>query len=336
MKPRKIISVVTVIYCLSGLALGTYSANAAQNASTQSNSAASFWTADRINKAISFDMVFENGSKVGKRVPALKSTGKPTGGTNTSSSVLGASWTFGGLPLNATGKVFFSIGASYYQCSGSLVRDGRSDRSIVLTAGHCVFDNATSKYVENWIFIPSYDVNIVSISGCSTSNMCWPAAGIYAHSGFTSETGFTTNATLHDWGFATIKQIKNGKLPDGGDGTTADGTNSFIISFSALAGQAQVNSYGYPASGKYNGQDLVYSSGKIAFDTSNASQTYALASDMTGGCSGGPWTSNVNQNVPYDGILSSVNSYKYGTTKFIYGPIFNDKTSSTYGVALSS
>lgn len=288
--------------------------------------AVGFWNADRINNAIAFDMVFEPGAKSAKRVPVAKSSGKSTSGST--SSVLGSSWNKGGLPLTATGKVFFSVGTSYYQCSGALVKDGNPNQAIVLTAGHCVYDNASSRYVENWIFIPSYDVNQVTISGCANSNKCWPASIVVAHIGFTSETSFTTAATRYDWGFARILP-KNGSLPD------LDESNSFPVSFNSLTKNTLVNSFGYPAAGKYNGNDLIYSSGQISFDSRNNSQTYGLASDMTGGCSGGPWLSSLQNNNPYNGILSSVNSYKYGTTTYIYGPIFNSETESTYRTANS-
>jgi V8-like Glu-specific endopeptidase len=289
--------------------------------------AVGFWNSEKINNAIAFDMVFEQGAKSAKRVPSAKGTGKPA--PRSTSNVLGNSWTKGGLPLTASGKVFFSIGTLTYQCSGALVQDGDINFAIVLTAGHCVYDNA-SGYVQNWIFIPSYDIDQVSSSGCSASTNCWQAERIIAHSGFTSETSFTTQATRYDWGFAKITERKNGALPDG------DGTNAFPAIFNALSANTPVNSFGYPAAGKYNGRDLVYSSGALTFDSRNGNQTYALASDMTAGCSGGPWLSSLQNKTPYNGVLVSVNSYKYGTTTFIYGPKFSSETQSTFDQAKSN
>ena len=289
--------------------------------------AVGFWNSEKINNAIAFDMVFEQGAKSAKRVPSAKGTGKPA--PRSTSNVLGNSWTKGGLPLTASGKVFFSIGTLTYQCSGALVQDGDINFAIVLTAGHCVYDNA-SGYVQNWIFIPSYDIDQVSSSGCSASTNCWQAERIIAHSGFTTETSFTTQATRYDWGFAKITQRKNGALPDG------DGTNAFPANFNSLSANTLVNSFGYPAAGKYNGRDLVYSSGALTFDSRNGNQTYALASDMTAGCSGGPWLSLLQNKTPYNGVLVSVNSYKYGTTTFIYGPKFSSETQSTFDQAKSN
>lgn len=334
MRIRRPVNVLPILAVISSLAFGFSSASAAQSLPNPKVDASTFWTAERINKAIAFDMVFQKGAKSAVRVPVLKGAAKPSGGSTT--SVLGASWNSLGLPLTASGKVFFAIGTGLYQCSGALVRDGLTDRSIVLTAGHCIYDNASQKYVTSWIFIPSYDVNRVSASGCSTSTNCWPADNLFAHSGFTGQTSFSSTATLYDWGFAKITTLKNSKLPDGGDGTTLDGTNSFPFSFNNFASGTQVSSFGYPAAGKYNGTDLVYSSGKLSFDSSNGNNTYKLASDMTGGCSGGPWLSGMQTSGQYSGTLSSVNSYKYGTTTFIYGPKFNSATESTYSLAKTS
>lgn len=322
-------SLFVSIALLASVVVG-YSTTASAAPSEKSDKS-SFWSSDKLSKAIAFDMVFENGSKIGRRVPVARTASKPTGGTTT--SVLGTSWNNGGLPLTATGKVFFAVGASYYQCSGALVRDGKVDRSVVLTAGHCVFDNASSTYVTNWIFIPSYDLAQITISGCSASTNCWAASNIYANDGFTSQTGFTTQATLFDWGFAKITELKNGLLPDGGNGSTSDGTNSFAISLSGLPTGTLVNAFGYPAAGKYSGKDLVYSSGIIGFDPYNG-LTYSLASNMTGGASGGPWLSNFGTAAnSYSGTLSSVNSYKYGTTAYMYGPKFNSETAVTFTLA---
>lgn len=323
-------SLLVLIALLASVVVGyTTTASAAPSPKVDKSS---FWNAEKINKAVAFDMVFETGSKIARRVPAARASSKPNVGTTT--SVLGTSWTKGGLPLTASGKVFYAIGSSYYQCSGALVKDEKPELAVVLTAGHCVFDNNTGTYATQWIFIPSYDLAQVSISGCSASTNCWAAASIHANNGFTSQAGFTTQATLFDWGFAKITEFKNGKLPDGGNGSV-DGSNSFPISFTGLPLGTSVSAFGYPAAGRYKGQDLVYSTGKIGIDSSNG-VTYSLASDMTGGASGGPWLSSFGTAAnSYSGTLSSVNSYKYGTTTFMYGPRFNSETANTYALAIA-
>ncbi len=306
------------------------SATANPNANS---SAAAFWTADKIKNAKAFDMVFEAGSKEGKRVTVAKGANSIIVGASNKTltgSVLGAPWEAGGLPLMASGKVFFRIGTSNYQCSGSLAQEGNSSLSIVLTAGHCLYDNKTQRYVTNFIFIPSYDINLVTISGCTGSNKCWSAMGLEAHPDFMSQTSFTYQATWFDWGFATIKELKNNLLPD------ANGNSFPLVTTTQLDRHTAVNAFGYPAGKPYNGKDLIYSFGLIGFDSNNENKTYSLASNMTGGASGGPWLSGTLSATLYSGNLSSVNSYKYLSDKnHMYGPKFGSATNNTYQLALA-
>ncbi len=294
------------------------------NDKSQGQSASDFWTADKIKKAEVFDMVFDVGSTVGKRVTVTTSVS----GTD-SPSVLGTSWTAGGLPLAATGKVFFAIGKRYFQCSGALIQETSTVKSIVLTAGHCVWDSKTSKYATNFIFIPSYDINVVTVKGCTGNVLCWSTSKLSAHSEFTSQKQFTYQATWYDWGFATIDKRTDGSLPDLG------GTNNFFpFAFSHLT-SGTINAFGYPAGDPYTGDNLVYSFGSIGFDGNNDNKTYSLPSNMTGGSSGGPWLSSMATTGSHSGILSSVNSYKYSNTpNSMFGPKFNGHTNDTYSQAL--
>lgn len=337
MKTKRFWNYLATLILICSTLVGTSSASANSANKSVKSDAASFWTAKRINEAIAFDMIFENGSKVAKRVPVARESRRPGGGG--SSSVIGTSWVNGGLPLNASGKVFFTFdGVGYYQCSGSLVNDGDPDYAIVLTAGHCMYEQnsfgGSYAITSLWIFIPSYDLEQVRISGCgAVTAKCWAASSLTAHENFRNESGFTSLATQYDWGFAKITETKSGLHPD----ELGAGANSFPIAFdTTLSATTPASSFGYPAAGKYKGNDLVYSRGPISFDANNSNATYALASDMTGGCSGGPWLSEMGGAPFYSGTLRSVNSYKYGTTKFIYGPKFSAETEATFNSAKSA
>lgn len=342
MKIKRSLSYLATLALICSSLVGTSSATANSASKSLRNDAASFWTAKRINEAIAFDMVFEKGSKVAKRVPVAREARRPGGGGggSGSTSIIGASWNNNGLPLTASGKVFFTFGSGYYQCSGSLVKDSDPDFAIVLTAAHCMFEHNKDssgnsipggELASNWIFVPSYDVAQVTLTGCLGDDpKCYSTSLLSVRDEYKEEAGFTMRATQFDWGFAKITQERSGLLPDE---TTIDevygGSNAFPISDAAMVAPKEANSFGYPAAGKYKGNDLVYSRGPISFDANNFNLTYALASDMTGGCSGGPWLSDLNPTLEYTGFLRSVNSYKYGTTKFIYGPIFSNKTLET-------
>ncbi|RJL26590.1 trypsin-like serine peptidase [Bailinhaonella thermotolerans] len=59
-------------------------------------------------------------------------------------------------PPRTTGKVFFRFAGDprLYWCSASSVN--APDRSLVATAGHCVYDTDTRRWAEDWIFVPGY------------------------------------------------------------------------------------------------------------------------------------------------------------------------------------
>ncbi len=276
-----------------------------------------FWTVDKIRKAVPRDFV--------KTAKGFAPAAKPVRG------VTGASWTGGGDVVKTTGKVFFAMGGSYYVCSADLVTDGASDRDVATTAGHCLYDETARSFATNWVFIPDYDSAPATLDGslafcAQTTYGCWTASALVAHSGYTTAGGFTTQATLHDWGFAVLKAGgKANALP-----TTALRVTPQDITFSVPALGGTVNAFGYPASGKYQGKDLVYCSGPLTTDSRNGNQTLGVACDMTGGSSGGPWLTGFSGG---RGTQFSVNSYGYSNVSFMYGPRFDGKTRATYDAA---
>lgn len=83
-------------------------------------------------------------------------------------------WTFGGKVQDAVGRIFFSIGESNYFCTGTVVTSGYSDRTIILTAAHCVFNIDTGAFIENVLFIPNQDgtTNTGSDTDCVGFHFC--------------------------------------------------------------------------------------------------------------------------------------------------------------------
>lgn len=294
----------------------------------------SYWTPANMASAQSLDYTFDKGSKVGRKVtstPATKAI-KPASIAAASyvTNSTGSSWVDGGLALAATGKVFFNIGTSRYVCSGSVVQESDASRSVVLTAGHCIYDNATQAFVTNFMFYPDYDSNPNQDCALTTYG-CWTATALVGHYGFTSQTGFTNQATNYDWGFAVMGA--GGKSGTSQLDTTVGSFPLAVSGFTAAGNQAYA--FGYPAAAPYAGADLTYCSGAIAQDSSNNNSTWGLTTcTMTGGASGGPWMSGFSTD---RGSLSSLNSYKYtSSANGMYGPKFNVNTSDTFNAALTA
>jgi V8-like Glu-specific endopeptidase len=298
-----------------------------------------FWTVDRVQQARPRDFVGTPGQ--GFRLAPAATTGKVTGarrpaGGGGSGTVLGSSWTGEGLVLRTTGKVFFSVGGTYYTCSGSVVTDrADNDRSIALTAGHCVYDQETHSFAENWMFVPDYDSAPASFTFntdfCAQTTLgCWTSTRLVAHSGFTSQPTFNTAATLNDWGFAVL----------GAGGKTGDALLETVVGsqpFTTATQQTRttVDAFGYPAAQPYTGTDLTYCQGPLGTDRRNGGRTWGVGCGMTGGSSGGPWF------IPFStssgqGTQMSVNSYRYAGVNSMFGPVFNARTQATYDAALTA
>ena len=122
---------------------------------------------------------------------------KPPGGGG-GGNTTGASWPNGkGKVYRATGKVYFEMGGSGWVCSGTALGDSRTTYSLVITAGHCVYDEASggglSGFATNWLFIPQFDSS-PTFTCASTAYGCWTATALVANKGFTSAGSFNNTA----------------------------------------------------------------------------------------------------------------------------------------------
>ncbi len=240
--------------------------------------------------------------------------------------VKGASWTGGGPIVQRSGKVVFTMDGSDWVCSASAVNDSRAGYSLVLTAGHCAYDEVAEAFATNWTYIPSFDTAPTYTCAQSTYG-CWIASGLVVHSGYATAGGFNTQATVHDFAIAIVG-------PGGKSGTTQlDSLGSYPIAYPAISTGGSVHAFGYPAAGKYNGRDLTYCAGPTFNDSRNGNLTWGIACNMTGGSSGGPWLGSFTQ--AGGGTLTSLNSYGYGGTANMYGPKFNSNTQAVVNAASS-
>jgi hypothetical protein len=309
-------------------------AGGAAGAQAEHDRIVAFWTPARMARAISRDL-----TPTDRPDPAAKggTPGKPGGGGggggggSDPTAVTGARWTKGGSVAEQTGKVYFVIFPYAYVCSGSVVNDSRGGYSIVLTAGHCVYDFKKG-FVTNWLFIPNFNADPVGgyPPACdSTLHGCWTAQALVVHSGFAGQSSFTSTATRYDWGFAVV-----GAGGKSGQSLQLDSTvGSYPIQYSGVATGDRLDSFGYPAASPYDGTKLIYCAGNIFQDGLNGNNTWGLKCNQTGGTSGGPWIDGIDESTGNGGTLSSVNSYLYGGGDSIYGPKFNANTQTTYNAA---
>jgi V8-like Glu-specific endopeptidase len=283
---NRIVALLIVVAAYGLLAAGASAKSVKSKEVTQSRAEVlSYWTAERMRDA--------------KPVPVAKG-GKPGGGGGGSTKPGTATQVpapYSGDTLT-NGKVFFSDGSFNYVCSGTaLVSD---NESVVWTAGHCVNEGPGGFY-DNWMFAPGYH------NGDS------PTLGR-----FTAQELFTTNDWAEEGDFGDdLGAARVG--PDGSGQSLNDrvaGRYLATTDSQSLAASRTYNSYGYPASGPFDGQTLwMCNSPFYRWDTSLTPNTMGIQCNMTGGSSGGGWV------VPATGMVHSVNSYTYRSLKNVmFGP----------------
>jgi hypothetical protein len=235
-----------------------------------------YWTAERMRDAKPRERARED--RAARQKP----------GATSSWSTLAVDWSTAPAVTRTNGKVYFTEDGVNYVCSGTAVTS--TNESVVWTAGHCVHGGVGGHFVTNFAFVPAYN------SG--TSYPTFAATDLYTTAGWMSgEYG-------RDLGAAVVAPVGGTTLTD------AIGASRQLSFQPDTTIGRRVDSYGYPAAGKYNGQRLYQCDSYIArTDTSTNPPTMGIPCGMTGGSSGGGWIADAT------GQLISVNSYGYQSLK---------------------
>jgi hypothetical protein len=190
------------------------------------------------------------------------------------------------------GRLFFDDqpgpGERWTHCSATAVNS--ENRSLVATAGHCVYDPFTGVWSENILFCPGYE------RGCKLG--VWRARNV-----FTTNNWFGAGDLNDDMAVVLVSPNESGYLVDvvGGQG----------ITFNENVGLGR-HAFGYPVSDsrwpayRYSGEDLIYCPGTDSY----ASGSIVIPCTMTGGASGGPWISGFDASGL--GYVNGINSNKPG------------------------
>jgi len=195
------------------------------------------------------------------------------------------------------GKVFFSMGANNYVCSGSI-----GDAKTVWTAGHCVYDSATG-YVSNFAFIPAYHDRIEPYGRYFASSLC------------ASAPWQTSTNMAYDYAIARF----SGGLP-------IEETGSLTLAYNLDPVKTQYVSWGYPQAAPFDGMwENTCNSDLCGRDWwMSDPQPVGISCDSTGGSSGGPWITGGK-------YFSGLNSYAYiWETAKMWGPYLDQNTNVFY------
>jgi hypothetical protein len=302
-----------------------------------------YWTADRVARAIPREvspdrlLSFATPRETGKPSGA-PGGGGGSGGGGGGTTVTGAAWTGGGKVKATTGKVLFTMAGVDYVCSGAIARDADTNTSLILTAGHCVYDETGRAFASNWMFVPDYEDGGTIITNpdgshsftCDTApHGCWTASALVTTTAWANGGGSLAGFN-HDYAFAVVgpggKSGESKQL----DATVGDNALAFNVGH-----PTRVYSFGYPAASPYDGQALIYCAGQDVSDTWGGTTDFGLNCNMTGGSSGGPWFVDFGSGGSA-GALNSVNSFKYTAgklSKYMFGPYFGAYAQKTYTAA---
>jgi hypothetical protein len=158
------------------------------------------------------------------------------------------------------------------------------------------------------------------------------ATRLAANSAFVSGGGFGNDTVDVDYGFA---RVGLGGKTDADLDVVVGGAYSLNLDIEQL--NVQQWAFGYPAQGRYKGKDLVYCTNTTAslINDPNGSNTWGMNCNMNGGSSGGPWVTGTTNPGASAGTVSSLNSYGYSGLTYMFGPKFDDDTSTVLQAVIS-
>ena len=255
------------------------------------------------------------------------------GGGGGGGVVANSRWAEGGAIQTAAGRLLYEMpnngGWSGYVCSGTVATDGTTGRSIIITAAHCVYDDADASFARNVIFIPNQD----GTTGGSTDRDCSnDPEGCWVTDFGVVEQNWTTSVFPNNipWDYAYYVVGDNGNHSGNGTGGALDAAvGAFDISFSAPNvndGQAGEFTPDWTHALGYSYSDdpfFMYSAEDMT--TEGADNWWLPSSGLSGGSSGGPWIQPMDE-ATGTGPLMSVNSWGYTTSDGMAGPFLNGTT----------
>jgi hypothetical protein len=245
------------------------------------------------------------------------------GGGGGGGTVPNAEWGNGGVVQEAAGRIYFEMPANSrrtrwdgYVCSGTVMSDATSGRSIIITAAHCVYDDAYKAYARNVLFIP----NQAETSGAGTDLSCAnDPIGCWAPDFGVVDVNWTTRAFPDNvkWDYAYYVVNDSGAHQPGLT-ARADALDAAVqpmsVSYSAPAVGTLSHALGY----SYDvDPQFMYCADPL--QNLDASNWWLPNCGLSGGSSGGPWSQPFNTGTG-NGPIISVNSWGYTGQPGMAGP----------------
>jgi hypothetical protein len=250
----------------------------------------------------------------------------PTPPPATGGLVIDEEWTAGGKVQTAAGRIFFEMPTNKrktrwagYVCSGTVVTDENTNQSVILTAAHCVYDDAYNTFARRVLFIP----NQAGTSGIGTDRDCandplgcWvPELGVVEEN-WTLST-FPNNKEW-DYAYYVVSNNLPKKLEDeAGSLPVSFTTPNYDLADDTDFTHALGYSYEHDPEFRYCAEEM---------ETEGLVNWWLPSCGLSGGASGGPWIQPMSTTSPGEGIVMSVNSWGYTTAPGMAGPKLSDSS----------
>jgi hypothetical protein len=230
-------------------------------------------------------------------------------------------WPYSLYPNITIGKLFFVQGGRSYVCSAASIGN-----YAIWTAGHCVHagNGKSNGWSSRIVFVPAYK------DGAAPYGQ-WPAK--YAVTTFEWYSKGNPNGLYRDMGGAVLYPRAGKKI------SQVVGWLGFAWNFSyyqhwmACGYPAGAFPPGYSSPPAFNGQRQIITAASFAYKGSVAGnpKPAGIGSDMTGGCSGGPWILRFGRG----NYLNGNNSYRRGNKpEELFSPRFDNLAKSVRDVLI--
>ena len=256
--------------------------------------------------------------------------GGGSGGGGGDGSVTNSPWTKAGDLQTAAGRIYFEMPSNSrrtrwagYVCSGTVVTDGTSGRSVILTAAHCVYDDANKAFARNVLFIPNQDqtTGTGTDRNCDNDPLgCWtPNFGVV-------DVNWTTRTFPNNkaWDYAYYVVSDSGRHTGTSVSDTALDVTAKSVGISFAAPQTGVFTY---ALGYSYSDDPLYMYCAANMTTEGADNWWVPGCGLSGGSSGGSWSQD-DLPTTGTGAAMSVNSWGYTTSPGMAGPKLDGTSAS--------
>jgi hypothetical protein len=254
-----------------------------------------------------------------------------TGGGGGGGTVPNAPWTGQGVVQDAAGRIYFEMPSNAqrtqwtgFVCSGTVVNDGTSGRSIILTASHCVYDDANKAFSRNVLFIPDQ----AETSGSGTDLNCTnDPIGCWAPEFGVVDVNWTTRTFPNNvhWDYAFYVANDAGAHSPG-LAAASDTLDAAVIPMDVSFAAPTAGDVSYALGYSYSvDPQFMYCSDPM--QDLNADNWFLPNCGLTGGSSGGPWSQPFNVSTG-NGPIISVNSWGYTNQPGMAGPKLSGTSAS--------